>query len=52
MHILGGAEDFSRDMEVRARELKVGMVHLPGKSHGQKNLVDGSTWVPRELDTN
>ena len=56
MPILDGAEGFSRDMEVRASELKVGMARLPGKSHGQKNLVGCSTWghkrVGHELATN
>ena len=55
MPILDGAEGFSRDMEVRASELKVGMARLPGKSHGQKNLVGCSTWghkrVGHELAT-
>ena len=44
MHILGGAKGFSRDVEVRASELKVGMARLPGKPHGQKNLVGYSPW--------
>ena len=39
MHILGGVKGFSKDVEVRASELKVGMARLPGKPHGQKNLV-------------
>ena len=42
--ILSGEEPLEEDMVTHP-------VFLPGKSHGQRSLVDYSLWDPNELDT-
>ena len=53
MHILGGAEDSSRDMEVRARELKVGTFtwEVPWTEEPGRRQYLGSKRVGYELAT-
>ena len=43
--------NYTSSTAVSHRNLKGGLVFLPGKSHGRRTLVGYSPWGRKELDT-